>query len=207
MATITANISSLNVLQKTEKGANLITKGTTNPLVPGNGPALATFTTAQGDLITANAAVQEIRDSLKQAIVVRNEAEAIWDGQCMQLAAFTQAATGGDEVAILSSGFDVRRANSPKPPVGAPGGLTVSTNGAPGVSKVRWYGVDGAVSYLVECSPEPITEKSWVQVDAPTKTNCEVSGAEPGKVCWFRVAAVSSDGKGPWTLPVQRPVM
>ena len=207
MATITTNISNLNVLQKTQKGSTVITMSTANPLVPGNGPALAAFTTKQEALATKNAQVLTTRETLRQLTAERDAAEVGWDEEITRLADFTQTATGGDEAAILSTGFGVRRPNAPTPPLTAPAGLTVTTNGAPGNSKLRWYVVGGAVSYLVECSPEPITAQSWVQVLAPTKTNCEVGGAQPGKVCWFRVGAVGTAGQGPWCAPVQRPVM
>ena len=207
MATITTNISGLNVIEKTQKGTTIISMSTDNPLVPGNGPVLTVFTAKQDALATKNAQMILTRELLRQQSAERDAAELEWNEACTKLADFTQTATGGDEVAILSTGFGVRRPNAPKPPLTAPAGLTVTTNGAPGNSKVRWYVVDGAVSYLVECSPEPITAQSWVQVNAPTKTNCEVGGAQPGQPCWFRVAAVGAAGQGPWCLPVQRPVM
>jgi len=34
-----------------------------------------------------------------------------------------------------------------------------------------------------------------------------LSGAEPGKVCWFRICAVNVLGQGPWSEPARRPVM
>ena len=208
MATITTNISNLNVLQKTEKGVNLINMGTDNPLVPGNAVPLAAFSTRQAALVAANEAVVGAREALKQIISARNAAETDWNDQCTQLAGFTQSATGGDATAILSSGFGVRAPNSPPPPsLPAPASVTATTNGSPGNTKVKWKGVQGAVSYLVEMSADPFTETSWAQVAAPTKTSCEVGGAEPGKVSWFRVATVSATGIGPWSAPAQRGVM
>ena len=75
------------------------------------------------------------------------------------------------------------------------------------MSKIKWDPAYGAKSYLVEQSPDPITEKSWVQVDTPTKSSCEIEGAEPGKILWFRVAGVNATGAGPWSEPAKRPVM
>lgn len=207
MTTVTTNISSLNVLQKTEKGANIITKSTNNPQVPGNGPALAEFSTGQAALVAANAAVIATRETLKQQGAARDAAEIAWDNKCTNLAAFTQTATGGNEVAILSSGFGVRQPNTPTPPASAPANLSVKTNGSPGVSKLKWSPVPGAVSYLVQMSPDPITESSWEQVATPTKSFCDTTGAVPGKICWFRVSAVISDAGGPWSGPVQREVV
>ena len=207
MSTITTNINGLNVLQKTEKGANIIAKSTDNPLVPGNAAPLAAFSASQSALLDANAAVIATRETLKQQLAARDAAELDWNDTCTKLADFTQTATGGDEVAILSSGFGVRQPKSPPPPLGAPATVTAKTNGSPGNTKVKWSGVTGAVSYLVEMSMDPITETSWVQVATPTKTSCDAAGAQPGKLAWFRVCAVSPTGNGPWSAPAQREVM
>lgn len=205
MAIVITNISGLNVADKTQKGGTIISMSTDNPLVPGNGPTLAAFQARQAALVSRNALVLTTRELLRQQTADRDSVELEWDDACLTLAAFTQTATDGNEVAILSTGFGVRRPNTPKPPLTAPTGLTVSTNGAPGKSKLRWVPVDGAVSYLVECGADP--ESGFAQVLAPTKTNVEVGGAVPGKVCWFRVAAIGAGGQGPWCTPVQRPVM
>ena len=207
MATITTNISGLNILQKTEKGLTLISMGTGNVLVPGNGPCLAAFSTAQTALLAANADVQATRDALTHQIALRDAAELDWNDKCTKLASFTQTATGGVETSILSSGFGVRGPNVPKPPLTAPDGVSASLNGLPGNTKVKWTAVTGAVSYLVEMSADPITATSWVQVATPTKASCDAGGAEPGKIAWFRVAGVNALGAGPWSNPAQRAVM
>ena len=207
MSTITTNINGLPILQKLEKGANTITKSTANPLVPGNAASLATFSTSQAALEAANAAVIATRETLTQQLAARAAAELDWNATYTKLADFTQTATGGDEVAILSSGFGVRTPKSPPPPLAAPGIVTAKTNGSPGNTKVKWSGVTGAVSYLVEMSPDPITATSWVQVATPTKTSCDAAGAVPGQLAWFRVCAVSPTGNGPWSTPAQREVM
>jgi len=50
-------------------------------------------------------------------------------------------------------------------------------------------------------------DDDWTDLPMSTKSSCEVDGAEPGKVAWFRVAAVNTAGQGPWSAPAQRPVM
>ena len=207
MSQITTNISGLSVDSKIARGACIISKSTGNPLVPGNGPTLAAFSAEQSAFITANTAVLSARENLRQQTAARAAAEKRWTDKCNNLADFTQIATNGDEVAILSTGFGVRGANTPPQPVAAPENLKVSTNGSPGISKLRWKPVTGAVSYLVEMSPDPITNDSWVQVDTPTKASAEIPGAEPGTACWFRTAAVGAAGDGPWSEPARRPVM
>ena len=207
MSQIATNISSLSISQKLDKGANIITKSTNNPAVPGNGPALAAFSATQTALDEATAAVIAMRDSLTLLIVERDQALAAWDAKCTALADFTQTATGGNENAILSTGFSVRGPNAPLGPVGIPENLTARTNGAPGMTKLRWKPVPGAGSYLIQCSPNPITANSWVLVGTALKANTEIPGAVPGQVCWFRVAAVGAADTGAWSSPAERPVM
>ncbi len=204
---ITTNISGLTVDQKIARGANIISKSTGNPLVPGNGPTLAAFSAEQSAFTAANTAVLGAHDSLRQLVAARGVVEKSWTAKCNNLADFTQIATEGDEVAILTSGFGVRAANTPAQPLGAPENLQVATNGSPGISKLKWAPVDGAVSYLVQCTMDATGVAGWAQVATPTKAKVEVSGADPGKPCLFRVSAVGPAGEGPWSEPSRRPVM
>ena len=207
MANIAINTNGLPLPEKIVKGQQIITMSTANPLVPGNGAVLAAFSNTQADLIAANDAYETSRQVTANLLSQRNDAQAAWNAAISTLAAFTESATKGDKTAILGAGFDVRGTRTPPPPLEAPAGLKVATNGTPGVSKIKWDPVHGAVSYLVEMSPDPITAKSWEQVDTPTKSSCEADGAEPGKIQWFRVAGVNASGAGPWSEPAMRPVM
>ena len=207
MSKITTNTSNLNVLQKCEKGQSIITKSTANPLVPGNTAALASFSTKQAALVAANAAVVVARETLSQLIIQRNTAEVGWDSEVALLASFTESATGGVAASIVSAGFGVRGANTPPQPLTAPESVVADTNGSPGNTKVRWNALAGAVSYLVQVSPDPITAQGWKTVATPTKSSCETDGIDPGKVYWYRVAGVNPVGAGPWSAPACREVM
>ena len=180
MSTATTNIARLNVVQKLNKGANIIASGTNNPLVPGNGPLLAEFTTAQTELTAKNAAVDAARDALKQAYIERNATETTWNEKVTMLCTFTEVATGGDAAAIISAGFGVRAGRTPTPALGAPDGVLAKTNGSPGITKLSWNPLAGATYYVVEQSPSPITADSWVPVTTSTRSNCETDGADPG---------------------------
>ncbi len=207
MSQITTNLSGLTVDAKIARGANIISKSNGNPLVPGNGPTLAAFSAEQSAFDAANTAVLGARDNLRQQLAARIAAEKRWTAKCNNLADFTQIATEGSEVAILSTGFGVRPPATPSQPLAAPENLQVATNGSPGISKLKWAPVGGAVSYLVQCTMDPTGAGGWSQVATPTKAKMEVPGAEPGKPCLFRVSAVGSAGKGPWSEPARRPVM
>lgn len=207
MANIAINTSKLPIPGKVDKGQQIITMSTGNPNVPGNTAVLAAFSDLQADLVAANEAHSNAQRTVDGLMASRDAALVAWNNGLTTLAAFTQIATQGDEPKILSTGFEVRRAPTPPPPASAPGPLTVKLNGSPGVTKLSWPPVPDAKSYLVEQSPDPVTDTSWAQVDTPTKASCELDGADPGKVYWYRVAAVSPSGAGPWSGPASRPVM
>lgn len=207
MANIAINTSKLPLPDKIGKGQQIITLSTGNPNVPGNTAALTAFSNLQADLVSANEAHSNAQRNLDELMSARNAALAAWSNGMVALAAFTQSVTQGDETKILSTGFDVRRAGTPMPPPAAPGPLTVKLNGSPGVTKLNWPSMPDAKSYLVEQSPDPMTDASWNQVDTPTKASCELEGAEPGRLYWYRVAAMNSAGVGPWSGPASRPVM
>ncbi len=207
MANIAINTAKLPIPERILKGQHIISMSTNNPNVPGNTAVLTAFANLQADLVAANENHMHALAMLDKAMAVRDNTLAAWNGGIVTLAAFTQSATGGSEEKILSTGFDVRKAPSPPPPVGAPGPLTVKLNGSPGVTLISWPPVAEARSYLVEQSPAPITETSWAQVDTPAKASCKLDGAEPGTVYWFRVAAVTRKGSSPWSGPAIRPVV
>lgn len=204
---IITNTSRLPILAKCERGTSIIHMGTDNPLVPGNADQLAAFSRKQAALVATNAAVEAARLAMAELMSRRDAAERDWDSGIAQLAGFTAAVTEGDPTAMLSAGFGVRGRNLPPQPLPAPASVTAETNGTPGKTKVRWQGLVGAVSYLVETTTNLQIETGWRQVAAPTKASCEVDGAEPGKPCWFRVAGVNPLGMSPWSSPARRQVM
>ena len=124
------------------------------------------------------------------------------------LASFTETATGGDEVKILSTGFGIRNGKTPTPPLEtAVVGVIVKLNGAPGHSKLTWNPLTGAEGYLVQGSPEPITATSWTQSIVSTRTIFRANGAVAGQKYWYRVAGFNATGQSPWSMPSERPVM
>jgi hypothetical protein len=207
MAQITTNTSRLSVLLKCAKGQVIINLRTDNPEVPGNGEILAEFSAVQAELYAAEVAVALARNRLAEMVVVRDGIEKRWDGKIASLAGFTQAATGGNPVAILTTGFGVRGVNAKPQPLPAPIHVAALTNGFPGRTKLTWEGVDGTVIYLIEISLDTATPVNWKNMEPTTKSSCEVDDAEPGKHAWFRVAAVNAAGQSPWSAPARRPVM
>ena len=207
MAIIALNTSKLPFADKLVKGQDIITKSTGNPGVPGNAAAVTAFSNAQTDLQAANADYEANRQAGLQLQSARDDALLAWNTALNGLAGVTENATQGDATKILSAGFDIRAAVTPKPPLGAPTNLLAQTNGSPGVTKLSWTPLDGVRLYLIQQNPNPMTESGWTQVATSTKARCETNGVEPGNDMWYRVAGVDSTGQGPWSAPAARPVM
>jgi hypothetical protein len=207
MSILVLNISTLTNPQKLAKGYSVISLSTDNPNVPGNEAPLALFSTAQDGLQAAFDAAEEARMISKQRTEALQVALAQWATSLSGLGGFTQNATGGDAEKILSAGFDVRGEPAPPHPVGQVLGVRVSFNGTPGYSTVTWNRDPHADAYMVQCSPDPITPTSWVNKGTVTRNRYEGTGATPGQLCWYRVAAVNAMGQGAWSEPALRPVM
>ena len=207
MAKIACNVSGLTIPVKIVKGSDLITKGTSNPLVPGNADEIAALTTTQAALVAANNACEAARTACKQAMSSRKDAAAAWLVSVNALAGVTEAITGGNETAIFSAGFDVVSPRTPTQPLDAPLNVRAETNGEPGHTIVSCDPLPGAKSYLVQKSDDPDAEDHWVTVATPTKATCDTNGVTPGSRAWYRMAGVNGRGKGPWSEPAARPVM
>lgn len=206
MALIALNTSKLPIPMKIVRGQEVITMSTGNPNVPGNTAAVTAFANAQADLIAANDAYEAARQACINLNILRQNALTVWNVSLTGLAGVTESITQGEAAKITSAGFDVRGAPTPPQPLPAPENLQVQTNGSPGMTKLAWE-LDGADTFLVEKCLDPDAPDTWMQVAVTTKMSCEIPGAEPGKVCYFRVAGVNAAGQGPWTPAVPRPVM
>lgn len=207
MSKTVTKISKLTLLQKIAKVRDILLKSTNNPLVPGNTDEVTALNTAQVALVAANEAYQAARQTCKQAMATRDAALETMVNKLNALAGVTEAITDGDEVAILSAGFDVVAPRTPSQPLDAPTNVRAETNQKPGHTTVSCDPLYGAVSYLVQKTTDPNAEEGWETIATPTKATCDTNGVTPGSKVWYRMAGVNPAGQGPWSLPVERPVM
>lgn len=207
MSKVALNVSKLPIADLIVVGADWVQKGTNNPNVPGNAAVLADFSTAQADLIAANAAYEAARQTCKQLMTARNSARAAWMAKGNALGAFTEVATGGDAEGIESAGFDVASGRTPTPLLDAPTNVRAETNGEAGHTVVSCDPLPTAKSYVVQKSNDPDAEEGWVIVATPTKATCNTNGVTPGTRVWYRMAGVNARGRGPFSEPTPRPVM
>ena len=207
MATIVIKTSRLSVVDKCERGNTIIELSTGNPRVPGNEVPLAAFSEVQAELYAAELAVVGARSQLAALVAKRNEIEKRWDATLSQLAGFTEFATGGEPTSMVSAGFRVREQGGPAHIPEAPINLLAATTETPGRTRLTWEPISGTLIYLVQMTLSPLPDDGWKHLPITTRAACEVNGAEPGKVAWFRIAAVNTAGQGPWSAPACRPVV
>ncbi len=197
----------LTVLQKLQRGTDILTKSNGNINVSGNAALVTALTTSQAAFAAAQEAVEAHRTTAAQLMAARDAAEAAWMTDMTALAGFTESATDGDAEKILSTGFSVRGEPVPPQPVQQIVNVKVAFNGEPGKSIVRWKADAQADAYVMECCADPITPAGWKYMGTVRRPKFIGNGATPGEVCWYRVRGINAEGDGPWSEPAMRPVM
>jgi hypothetical protein len=203
MAKVKTNLSKLTVLEKVALGRAIVTGMTGNANYTTPAPALTALTTAATALETAYNAALAARDASKTATSSMLDKEVALEDMINLEAAYVQNASGGDRTKIESSGFDVANPNSPIGPLAAPATVEFDANVNPGNMAIKWKGVRGAVSYIVErASNDAPTD--YVVVANPTAPRALVNTMVSGQKYWFRIAAVGAAGTGEWTSPAAK---
>lgn len=106
--------------------------------------------------------------------------------------------SGGQASVILSSGLPVRTPASPVGELPTPMGFLATMGPLEGQVKLKWKKVRGAVSYIVQVSPQAMP-RVWTQVMVSPTTSAMAMGLTPGQTYVFRVCAVGAAGQGPWS--------
>jgi len=86
----------------------------------------------------------------------------------------------------------------------SPGPLYATLGSLPGEIFLQWDSVNNASKYIVEMSK--INSAKWLQLDIIKDPLYCVTGLKPGYEYTFRVAAVYSEGTGPWSIEVTKKV-
>jgi hypothetical protein len=205
MAKIKLELSRLTVDEKTAKTRQITAAMNANPNFPTPVPALSALITAANELEAAAREATAARQTAKTKTTAQNNKEDAIDRLLTQEAGYVEAAAGGDEEKILSAGMDTKAAPSATTSVpDQPQGLTPTEGDNAGEIDAAWDRVPGARSYVIEISPDPITATSWKHTGASPKSSYTLSGLTSGTRYWIRVAAVGTNGQGPWSGPATK---
>ncbi|MBI5688294.1 MAG: fibronectin type III domain-containing protein [Verrucomicrobia bacterium] len=149
-------------------------------------------------------AVETARKTLKAQVLKRNDAMRELRHAAWLLRAGVVSQTGGEAAALVSLGLELVAEKKRIGLLPAPDGLKALPGLLAGSVLLRWARVRRRrPSYLVEMSTDPDGNAGWKHVGAFTRRKCTVTGLEPGKEYWFRVATLARAGTGPWGSPVR----
>ncbi len=201
MARVKVGISDLSIPELMPVCAEIITKMTGNAFFPTPNPKLPEI----GDALKA------LNDAYQAAIyggkLLKGQmylAEKTLRTQMMQLGAYVQNASDGDEARILTSGMLVAEKRGAPQPVGTPQNLIALHSDGFEDAPVEWEPTKGARAYCIQQTTTPDVETSWTITGIAVKSKFHVTELEKAKEYWFRVAAVGSLGQGQWSDPVKR---
>jgi hypothetical protein len=200
MATIKKETSKLTSNQLAAKAEFIVERMSGNAAFPSPLPSLDDITDAVKQLRTATT---NALDGGKTATAIRNARHRELRQLLNQLAGHVASVAEGNELAILSSGFSVRKRSTPAPEPAMPTGLQAYISDHTGRVDLSWQPVFPAVTYHIQWTvTDPTDEKGWQLAAVSTRSSAKLTGLPSGQVSYFRVAAINTKGLGPWSQVV-----
>jgi hypothetical protein len=145
--------------------------------------------------------VKTERQIVQERTIELYDIEKELDKKLTLLAAYVESRAKGDINIIHSAGMEVR---DDALPLGIPPKLTilsVKETSYPGELKLCWEKVRGAKIYNIEFTDNIENDSNWKLYDSTTKSKEIVINLKSGTKYWFRVQAIGSAGKGPFSEP------
>ena len=200
MASLTKQTSKLPSSDLLEKAEHIVQRMDQNAAFPNPTPALATVTTA---IEALRIAVVDALDGGRTATAIRRTRHEELRSLVNNLGDYVSNVAAGNELAILSTGFTVRRKPDPAPEPGMPQDVKVSMSDHVGRADLSWMPEAPAVTYHVQWNGTDMNdEKSWQLVAVSTRSSAKVTGLPSAQLSHFRVAAIGTRGMGPWSQVV-----
>jgi hypothetical protein len=196
MAQTKLNLGKLNIPGLLQSGNNIKTSMTGNANFPTPIPPLSSIGMLITNLTNANNTYLAGQITQSQNLTLRDNAVDALCAGLTSLAAYVQAASGGDAAKIQSAGMDVKGAAAP---VGMPAqvaNLALTFGDNAGELDAQWDSDPAAYSYEIQTSPDPMTATSWTAQPAVTKSSTTLLGLPSGSRQWVRVRSVGSAGTG-----------
>ncbi len=195
MGTIAKNLNGLNATRLVDKSQFVEARMTDNPAFPTPTPALVELGTARSAL---QGAITGAMDGGRTAVAIRRAREKDLRLVLNQLAGYVSSVAEGNALAILSSGFDVKRVPTPAGELRAPADLKAAISSFAGRVDLRWKPARHAVAYQIHLNgKDPADEAGWQLAGISTKAVFKVTGLLPATMTWFRVNAIGTSGTGP----------
>lgn len=186
---------------KVAKALLVETKMTGNAEFPTPNPTLAELKVGRETLETA---IVEAAGGDHAKVFARNVAEAALDDLLVRMAMYVSNTSAGNELTILSSGFELRKQPESIGPLDAPPDLEARTGALPGTIDLRCKPVKGAYYYQVQVNAtDPDVEANWAPIAFISRASYTAIGLDPGKHYWFRMTALGAAGASPFSDPAK----
>ncbi len=198
MSILRMGLSGLTPESLSTKAQNLVDDMTGNANFATPQPALADITAKRGELDNW---INQSSFGDKRAIENRNTVYTELQEMLRTLAQYVSMTAKGDGNVILSSGFELRRENSPTPPLSQPVDLSVNRTDYPGQVKLDWKRVKGSLTYVVEMTDQnPELETTvWTTTGMTSKSQMVIADLTFGNYYYFRVKAVGNKNESPFS--------
>lgn len=162
-------------------------------------PGLPTLITASEDYSAAlDAAINGSR--IQKAIKNQKKSDVVF--QHHQMIAYVILTSAGDRVMAAKSGYTLVSETTTPGVLTQPGDLKVVNGMNAGELLLSFKRPRAAVSFIYQCTPEPLTEASEWQQFYGNKRQYLFTGLETGKRYWVRVAVLGKDGEMIFSEPV-----
>ena len=147
-----------------------------------------------GEVAILQAAITDAEDEgTKMETSAERAAEKKVKRTLKVIAAVVTYEANGDEVKLLSSGFDLKTFTPP-----GPKSFNAKQGKVSGTVNLEAKSF-GNAAYMWEMSPDPIA--TWTQLVVTTISKTTVISLTPGVKYWFRVAVITSKGKNDYSDP------
>ena len=138
----------------------------------------------------------------KQLTAEKNVARINLENLLGATALKVQDISGGDEVKILSSGFEINRKRTPVGVLDQVMNVQVKLGKTSGSLDISWDVVSNAYSYEIRYTKNPKTDASIYAGVTSTKRKVTIENLIPGQTYIVQVAAVGSNSKRVWSVEV-----
>ncbi len=146
------------------------------------------------------AAITAAADGGRTAVALREKRKRELKDALDRLAAAVASIAGTDEELILGAGFYLRDTTSLAAGLPMPLKLRARISEHTGEALLDWATTRGAAIYVIEHNGiSPDDASAWKQVGETTRIKHVVTGLVGAKVHWFRVRAIGTQGKSPWS--------
>jgi len=200
MAIIKAGVASLSTKSLIQFTKKLVNRITGNPNFVDPLPTLVDLQTKLDEFETLAIAAD---DGTKKDRVDRDASSRELKEMLRVLANYVAMIAAGNPSIILSSGFDIRNAIEPVPPLTIPVALKAVRSSHTGVVELDWDAVSNALTYrvMMTTSDPNLTEATWVSVALSSKSKAEINNLSPGVYYWFKVQAVGRSNMSAYSDP------